>query len=57
VGYIYLPALAAIVTASILVAGIGVRLAHRWPVARLRRAFAGLMYVIAIFFLWKVFKG
>jgi uncharacterized membrane protein YfcA len=40
-----------------LIAPIGVRLAHRWPVARLRKAFAGLMYVIAVFFLWKLVKG
>ena len=40
-----------------LVAPIGVRLAHRWPVVRLRKAFAGLMYVIAAFFLWKLIKG
>ncbi|MDQ6916330.1 MAG: sulfite exporter TauE/SafE family protein [Pseudomonadota bacterium] len=57
VGYIYLPALAAIVSASMLIAPIGVRLAHRWPVARLRHAFAGLMYVIAAFFFWKLIKG
>jgi uncharacterized membrane protein YfcA len=57
VGYIYLPALIAIVSASMLIAPIGVRLAHRWPVARLRKAFAGLMYLIAAFFLWKLVKG
>ena len=57
VGYIYLPALIAIVSASMLVAPIGVRMAHRWPVARLRYAFAGLMYVIAAFFFWKMLKG
>jgi uncharacterized membrane protein YfcA len=57
VGYIYLPALIAIVSASMLVAPIGVRLAHRWPVARLRQAFAGLMYLIAAFFFWKLVKG
>jgi uncharacterized membrane protein YfcA len=32
-------------------------MAHRWPVARLRRAFAALLYVVAAFFLWKVFAG
>ena len=57
VGYIYLPALIAIVSASMLIAPIGVRFAHRWPVARLRKAFAGLMYLIAAFFLWKLVKG
>jgi uncharacterized protein len=42
---------------QMLVAPIGVRLAHRWPVARLRKAFAGLMYLIAAFFLWKLVEG
>ena len=53
VGFIYLPALIAIVAASIFVAPIGARLSHRWPVAHLRRAFACLLYAVAAFFLWK----
>lgn len=57
VGYIYLPALVAIVSASMLIAPVGARMAHRWPVARLRHAFAGLMYMVAAFFLWKLVKG
>ena len=57
VGYIYLPALVAIVSASMLIAPIGVRLAHRWPVARLRHAFAGLMYLVAAFFFWKLVQS
>ena len=55
VGFIYLPGLIAIVAASILVAPMGARLAHQWPVARLRRAFACLLYAVAAFFLWKAF--
>jgi uncharacterized membrane protein YfcA len=57
VGYIYLPALVAIVSASIVVAPIGARMAHRWPVARLRYAFAALMYLVAAFFFWKLIRG
>jgi len=57
VGYIYLPALVAIVSASVLIAPIGVRLAHRWPVARLRHSFAALMYLVAAFFFWKLIYG
>ena len=53
VGFIYLPALIAIVAASIFVAPIGARLSHQWPVAHLRRAFACLLYAVAAFFLWK----
>ncbi|HEY8623240.1 MAG TPA: hypothetical protein VIM74_05180 [Casimicrobiaceae bacterium] len=37
--------------------GVGVRLAYRWPVANLRRAFAALLYVIAAFFFWKIVDG
>ncbi len=57
VGYVYLPALIAIVSASVVVAPIGVRMAHRWPAAQLRHAFAALMFVIAAFFLWKLIKA
>jgi uncharacterized protein len=52
-GYIYLPALAGIVVASMLVAPLGATLAHRWPVLKLRRAFALLLFGIAAYMLWK----
>lgn len=52
-GYIYLPALAGIVVASMLVAPFGATLAHRWPVLKLRRAFAALLFGIAAYMLWK----
>ena len=52
-GYIYLPALVAIVIASMLMAPIGVRVSHGLPVLRLRRVFAGLLLAIAAFMLWK----
>jgi len=52
-GYIYLPALGAIVVASMLLAPLGVRVAHGLPVARLRRVFAGLLLAISAFMLWK----
>lgn len=47
-GYIYLPALALVVTTSMLTAPFGARLAHRLPVKRLRTIFALLLYVLAI---------
>jgi uncharacterized protein len=53
IGYIYLPGLIAIVAASIVVAPIGAKLSHQWPVGHLRRAFACLLYAVAAFFLWK----
>jgi uncharacterized membrane protein YfcA len=57
IGYLNLPALFAIATASMLAAPAGARMTHRWPVARLRRAFAALLYAVAAFFLWKTFAS
>ncbi len=45
-GYVYLPALAGIVGASVLTAPLGARLAHRLPVASLKRVFALLLFVM-----------
>jgi uncharacterized membrane protein YfcA len=53
IGYIYVPALAAIVVASMLFAPMGARAAHRWPVKRLKRSFACLLYALAAYMLWK----
>lgn len=47
-GYVYLPALALIVTTSMLAAPMGARLAHRLPVKRLRTIFALMLYAFAI---------
>jgi uncharacterized membrane protein YfcA len=55
-GYIYLPALFAIVAASMLLAPVGARTAHRWPVKKLKRAFALLLYVLAAYMLWKAWS-
>lgn len=46
-GYVYLPALAGIICASVLTAPLGVRLAHSLPVDKLKRLFAGLLLVVA----------
>jgi uncharacterized protein len=56
-GYVYLPGVAAIVVASMLVAPIGVRVAHGWPVAKLRRAFACLLVLIAAYMFWRALGG
>ncbi len=53
IGYIYVPALLAIVAGSVICAPIGARAAHRWSVHRLRHAFAVLLYVLAVYMLWK----
>jgi uncharacterized protein len=52
-GYVHLPALACISVASVVFAPLGVRLAHRLPVATMRRVFAVLLYLIAAHMLWK----
>lgn len=46
-GFILLPALAGLVSGSVLTAPFGARLAHRLPVMALKRIFALLLYVLA----------
>jgi uncharacterized membrane protein YfcA len=45
-GFVYVPALAGLVVASVLTAPWGAKLAHRLPVARLKKIFALLLYAI-----------
>jgi uncharacterized protein len=52
-GFVWLPALAIIVVASMTVAPLGARLAHRLPVARLKRIFACILYALAAYMLWR----
>jgi uncharacterized membrane protein YfcA len=47
-GYVYLPALALIVAASMPLAPLGARLAHRLPVKKLRIVFALMLFAIAL---------
>lgn len=56
-GYVYLPAMAAIVVASMFVAPVGAALAHRWPAAKLRRAFAALLFSLGAYMFWKSIRG
>ena len=46
-GFIYLPALAGIVIASVSLAPLGARLAHRTPGALLKKIFAAVMFALA----------
>lgn len=55
VGYVYLPALIGIVSASMLTAPIGVRLAHSLPVNKLKKIFAVLLIVVATRMLISIF--
>jgi uncharacterized protein len=56
-GYIYLPALLVVASASVLLAPLGARVAHRSDVARLRRVFAGMLCLLASYMLYTAFKG
>ncbi|TAG48545.1 MAG: sulfite exporter TauE/SafE family protein [Betaproteobacteria bacterium] len=47
-GYVYLPALIGIAVTSVLTAPFGARLAHRLPVATLKRIIAILLYLLAL---------
>ena len=53
VGYLYLPALLVIATASVTMAPLGARTAHAMNVAQLKRAFAGLLFLLAGYMLYK----
>jgi uncharacterized protein len=47
-GYVYLPAFAPIVVASVFTAPLGARLAHRIPVRQLRIVLGLVLYVVAV---------
>jgi uncharacterized membrane protein YfcA len=57
IGYVYLPALVGIACASILLAPLGARLAHAWPVPRLRRSFSLMLLVLGGFMWWKALSA
>jgi len=57
IGYVYLPALAGIAVASMLLAPLGARLAHSWPVLRFRRAFSVMLLVIGGYMWWRALSG
>ena len=52
-GFIYVPALLIIVAASVVMAPIGARTAHRMPVRQLQRIFALIVYSLAAYMFWK----
>jgi uncharacterized membrane protein YfcA len=47
-GYIYWPAALAIMATGIFMAPVGAKLAHYWPPAKLKKAFAVLLTVLGI---------
>ncbi len=56
-GYIWMPALGVIAVCSVLTAPLGARAAHSLPVKRLKRVFAGILYVLAAYMLYKGLRG
>jgi len=56
-GYVWLPALAVIASCSVLTAPLGAKVAHRLPVAKLKKVFALLLYGLAGYMLWKGLRG
>jgi uncharacterized membrane protein YfcA len=56
-GYIWLPALGVIACCSVLTAPLGARMAHRLPVAKLKKIFAVVLYCLAAYMLWKGLTG
>jgi uncharacterized membrane protein YfcA len=54
-GYIYLPALVAVSASSLLTAPIGARTAHRMQVASLKRVFAYMLLLLALYMATRAF--
>jgi uncharacterized membrane protein YfcA len=55
-GYVYLPALAAVVSATVIFAPLGVRAAHRLPPQPLKRAFGVLLILVSTRMIWTAFS-
>ena len=54
-GFVHLPALAFVVAMSVTTAPLGAKMAHRLPVAALKRIFAGMIMLLVTKMLWNVF--
>ena len=52
-GYVFVPALVVIATASVLMAPLGVKAAHALPVASLKKVFASILYALAAYMFYK----
>ena len=49
----WLPALVVIAACSVFTAPLGAKAAHALPVAKLKRVFASILYLLAAYMLWK----
>lgn len=52
-GFIWLPALLVICVSTVFTAPMGARMAHRWPVSKLKKLFALLLYALASSMLYR----
>lgn len=57
VGYLYLPGILIVAAASVVLAPVGARTAHRIAVAKLRRTFGLLLGGLAVYMAWQALKG
>lgn len=55
-GFIYLPALLVVSLASVTTAPFGAKIAHSLPVRSLQKVFAGVLYALACYMLYKAFN-
>jgi uncharacterized membrane protein YfcA len=56
-GYLWLPGLVVIASCSVLMAPRGAAAAHRLPVKQLKRVFAGILYLLAAYMLFRGLTG
>ena len=56
-GYIWLPALLVIAMCSFLMAPLGAKAAHTLPIGKLKRIFASVLYLLAMYMLYKGISG
>jgi uncharacterized protein len=56
-GYIWLPALVVIAVCSVFTAPLGAKAAHKLPVGKLKRVFASILYLLAIYMFYKGVAG
>ncbi|MFN0006233.1 MAG: sulfite exporter TauE/SafE family protein [Burkholderiaceae bacterium] len=52
-GYVWLPGLIMIASMSVLTAPYGARTAQIWPVKRLKQFFASILYILAVYMIFK----
>jgi uncharacterized protein len=56
-GFVWLPALLVVAMASVFMAPLGAKAAHSMNVKPLKRVFAGILYVLAAYMLYKGLRG